>query len=106
MEIKGIFSGIPEKIQGEWFEELLRTKSLKIERIVSDAHSSPEGFWYDQEQNEWVLLLQGKAGLLFEDSNQPLVLKAGDWINIPAHKKHRVEWTSSEEKTIWLAIFY
>ena len=68
-------------------------------------HQRPD-FWYDQEKSEWVMLLQGSAGILFEGSHEAIVLKPGDWINIPAHRKHRVEWTDPGEKTIWLAVHY
>ena len=78
----------------------------RIERIISDAHASPEGFWYDQDEDEWVLILKGSAGLRFEESEETIVLNPGDWIDIPAHVKHRVEWTEPEQKTVWLAVFY
>ncbi|MDX2244117.1 MAG: cupin domain-containing protein [Leptolyngbyaceae cyanobacterium bins.302] len=78
---------------------------MKIERIVSRGHTSPETGWYDQEQNEWVIVLQGEAVLSFEHE-EPLCLKVGDYINIPAHSKHRVDWTDPNQETIWLAIHY
>lgn len=102
---KNIFDDIPNKIEEELIETLVRTKNIKIERIISDNHSSPENFWYDQDKNEFVIVLQGEGTILFEDGNQ-VTLKKNEYLNIPAHFKHRVEGTSSDEKTIWLAIFY
>ena len=96
---------IPEEIPEEIFQTLIQTDSVKIERIVSHGQSSPEDFWYDQEQNEWVLLLQGHACIEFED-NKHVALSSGDYLNIPAHLKHRVKYTHQNEPTIWLAIFY
>ena len=79
---------------------------MRIERIVSQGHASPEGFWYDQDQHEWVLVLKGAARLRLQDEEQPVKMMPGDFINIPAHKKHRVEWTTSDEPTIWLAVHF
>lgn len=107
MLTQNIFTEIPaEHSVSEVFEELVSAGRVKIERIISDRHSSPEGFWYDQEQDEWVMILRGSAGLVFERSDEVIKLNPGDWINIPAHKKHRVEWTDPDEKTIWLAVHY
>jgi cupin 2 domain-containing protein len=106
MEVKNIFSSIPESIPDELFERLVGTEGILIERIVSCNHSSPDGFWYEQERNEWVLVLQGSAGLLFEGNGEAVTLKTGDWIEIPARVKHRVEWTDPVEKTVWLAVHY
>ncbi len=85
---------------------LVKGTHLRLERIVSHGHHSPKNFWYDQELNEWVLLLKGSAGILFEGNDTVLDLYPGDYLNIPAHQKHRVEWTSSKESTIWLAVHY
>jgi cupin 2 domain-containing protein len=106
MRIGNIFSRVPDDLPDELFEDMVVTGDVKIERIISEAHSSPPGFWYDQEKNEWVMLLRGSAGILFEGSDETTVLKPGDWINIPAHHKHRVEWTDPKEKTIWLVVHY
>ena len=76
-----------------------------MERIVSLGHRSPEGFWYDQEANEWVLLIEGAARLRFEGEG-PLEMTAGSFVNIPAHKRHRVEWTDPNQPTIWLTVHY
>ena len=106
MEIKNLFQGIPDGVPDELFESLVETERCKIERIVSAGQASAEGFWYDQDRSEWVLMLRGSAGLRFEGSDEVVVMKPGDWIDIPAHKKHRVEWTDPIEKTIWLAVHY
>ncbi len=100
-----IFDCIPENLDEEIFQQLVEGDSVRIERIISRGHSSPESGWYDQDMNEWVLVLKGEAILLLEDET-PVNLKAGDFINIPAHKKHRVEWTDPDSETIWLAVHY
>ncbi len=99
-----LFAHIPDDQRGESVETLVAAPALRIERIVSRGHSSPEGFWHDQEQSEFVVLLKGAARLQFED--ELVEMKPGDSINIPAHRRHRVEWTTPAEPTIWLAIFY
>jgi len=95
---------IPTNLPTELVETLLRAENLRIERIVSRGHASPPDFFYDQDRHEWVLLVQGAARLRFDD--EVVELKPGDFVNIPAHKRHRVEWTTPDEPTIWLAIFY
>ncbi|MDD2586622.1 MAG: cupin domain-containing protein [Syntrophomonadaceae bacterium] len=87
----------------EIFEALLPDKGVLIERIISIGQASPENFWYDQERDEWVVVLQGSAKLTWIDGRH-LELKPGDWVFIPAHDKHRVEWTSSNPPCIWLAV--
>lgn len=87
-------------------ETLADSKTVRIERILSRGHRSPEGFWYNQEQNEWVLLLKGRAGLSFEGQSGAVELAPGDYLNIPAHVRHRVAWTAEDEETIWLAVHY
>jgi len=99
-----LFAELPPQLPDELFTALLEAANVRIERIVSHGHASPEGFWYDQDQHEWVIVLKGAARLLFEDGM--VEMKPGDFINIPAHQKHRVEWTTPEEPTIWLAVFY
>lgn len=83
---------------------MLEAGKLRIERIVSFGHSSSEGFWFDQDQHEWIVLLQGAARLRFDDGE--IELKPGSFIAIPAHERHRVEWTTPNEPTIWLTIYY
>ena len=82
---------------------LLSEPGIRIERIVSLGHASPEGFWYDQEEGEWVLLLKGAARLRFE-GGEPIELQPGSFVNIPAHRRHRVEWTDPGGPTVWLAV--
>lgn len=87
----------------EIFEPLIETDQILIERIVSTGQTTPEGEWYDQPRDEWVLLLQGEAQLMYEDGSA-IDLKAGDYLLIPAHQRHRVSYTSSDPACIWLAI--
>ncbi len=88
----------------EHFSELLARPGLRIERIVSTGQCSPANFWYDQAEGEWVAVLQGEAKLRFED--KVLHLKAGDYVDIPPHCRHRVDWTHPDQETVWLAVFY
>lgn len=88
----------------EEFIEILKSEKLRVERIVSTGQVSKKGFWYEQEENEFVLVLEGNAILEFEEKE--ISLKKGDFINIEAKRKHRVKYTSKDEPTIWLAIFY
>lgn len=106
MEVKNILSEVPKSLENECFESLIQTREVKIERIISLGHASPEGYWYDQQQNEWVLVIKGRARLHFEGSDTMISLEAGDYINIPSHRRHRVEWTDPAEETIWLAVHY
>jgi cupin 2 domain-containing protein len=104
--IENIFRDIPGNLGQELLNDLLVTGSFRVERIVSRGHASPEGFWYDQGEGEWVLLLQGAAGLRFEGEPEPVVLYPGDHLHIKPHIKHRVDWTARDQDTIWLAIYY
>lgn len=106
MNNKNIFDDLPAEIPEEIIQEILKAGNVRIERIISKGHSSPKDFWYDQEENEWVIVLQGKARLKFFADDISLDLNSGDYINIPSHKKHRVEWTDPAIETIWLAVFY
>lgn len=106
MIIKNLFSNIPQKISDEIFDAIIQTKNIIIERIISKGHASPKDFWYDQEKNEWVIVLKGHARLRFEEEDEIVEMKPGDYINILAHCKHRVEWTDPDEETIWLAAYY
>lgn len=92
--------------KGEFFETIYSQGNIKIERIVSLGHSSPDGFWYDQEEYEWVVLLRGKAKLKFYEEGKIIELNPGDGILIAPHQKHRVEWTDPYGPTIWLAVFF
>jgi cupin 2 domain-containing protein len=100
-----LFADIPAHLPAELIETLLTSESLRIERIVSQGHASPAGFWYDQDEAEWVLLLAGAARLEFEHQ-PPLELAIGDFVHIPAHQRHRVDWTDPMERTVWLAVYY
>jgi cupin 2 domain-containing protein len=104
INITNIFCDLPDGISDELVETLAECGPVRIERIVSCGQASPPGFWYDQEQHEWVIVLKGAARLRFED--QTIEMKPGDFVNVPAHKKHRVDWTSPDELTIWLAVHY
>ena len=101
-----LFTNIETQPLEEVFETLLEEDNVRIERIVSRGHSSPKDFWYDQEQDEWIVVLKGEAKLRFEDDDAPEEMGPVDFLNIPAHRRHRVEWTSPDEVTIWLAIHY
>ena len=79
---------------------------MRIERIVSTGQASPPGFWYDQDRPEWVIVLAGSAAVLFESETTPRTLKRGDYLHIPAHARHRVEWTDKNEPTIWIAVHH
>jgi len=97
-----------ERLSGHQAEEqidrLIDGANLRIERIVSTGQASPPGFWYDQPDDEFVVLLAGAARLRFEAGDISLDLKPGDWAEIPAHARHRVEWTQADPPTVWLAI--
>jgi cupin 2 domain-containing protein len=103
---QNLFSGIPDKILQEISEILLKTPGFHLERIVSAGQATPKGQWYDQETREWVVLLSGAAGLLLEGEAEVRVLRPGDYLLIPAHCRHRVEWTDPEQRTVWLALHY
>jgi len=104
--MNNLFSNIPDDLPDELLETVLDTGSVRVERIVSHGHASPESFWYDQEQHEWVVVLTGAARLRFEDDDEFVEMGPGNYVNIPAHKRHRVEWTTPEEPTVWLAVHY
>jgi cupin 2 domain-containing protein len=97
-------SAAPEA--AERMEALLARPGLRIERIVSSGQASPPGFWYDQIDAEWVLLLSGEALLRFEDEAEARHLKPGDWLHIAPHRRHRVESTAAGAPTVWLAVHF
>ena len=101
-----LFDPIPPEITSEIIQVLLATGNFRLERIVSNGQATPPGEWYDQDTHEWVALLSGGAGLRFEDEAEPRVLAPGDYLLIPAHRRHRVEWTDPETPTVWLALHY
>lgn len=87
----------------ELFEALFKSEKILIEKIISCGQKSPEGFWYNQKQDEWVAVLQGQSRLSYSDGRIKN-LSAGDFLFIPAGEKHRVDWTSADPPCIWLAI--
>jgi cupin 2 domain-containing protein len=99
-----IFEDIPANSPEELFATLLDADGVRVERIVSRGHASPDGFWYDQDRHEWVMVLKGAARLQFAE--ETVEMRPGDCVNIPAHRKHRVEWTTPDEPTVWLAVHY
>ena len=104
MEKNNIFAVAFEKSNEEIFETILQKSGCRIERIISRGHKSPEGFWYDQDETEWVMLVQGQAGLRFEGQDHVTILNPGDYLQIDRHTRHRVEWTSPDCDTLWLAV--
>ncbi|HRD67425.1 MAG TPA: cupin domain-containing protein [Candidatus Competibacter sp.] len=103
--IGNIFKSLPEDVSNEVFEDIVRASNVRIERIISKGHSSPDVGWYDQDENEWVIVLDGTAAILFEDGRE-IILNKGDYVNIPEHTKHKVSWTDKNGLTVWLAVFY
>jgi cupin 2 domain-containing protein len=101
-----LLSPLPDARRAEIVEELLARPGLRIERIVSLGQASPPGFWHDQSEGEWVVLLAGAARLRFADEAEPHLLRPGDALDIAPHRRHRVEWTDPEAPTVWLAVFY
>ena len=106
MKVNNIYKDLPES-KKEIFEDIIDNKSFKLERIISRGQSSPDGDdWFNQDNDEWVILLKGSAGLKFEGEDEITVMQSGDYIHIPAHKRHKVEWTDKNQETIWLALHY
>lgn len=101
-----LFARLPTSLPDEFVEELLRGGSFRLRRIVSSGHATPSGQWFDQEDDEWVVLLSGVAGLRIEGEADVRVLRPGDWVLLSAHVRHRVEWTDSQQHTVWLALHY
>ncbi len=101
-----LFAPLPDASKAEVVETLLAHPGIRIERIISLGQASPPGFWYDQEEGEWVLLLSGAARLRFADESEARQLAPGDCVNIAPHRRHRVDWTNPTAPTIWLVVFY
>jgi cupin 2 domain-containing protein len=102
-----LLSGLPsQRLAGEAVETLIERPGLRIERIVSTGQATPEGQWYDQETDEWVLVVSGRARLRLEGEAQDRELGAGDFVFLPAHCRHRVAWTEQEKPTVWLAVHF
>jgi len=105
--MESIFADLPRSTAAdEQISELLSRRGLRIERIVSTGQCSPPGFWYDQPDAEWVLLLRGAARLRFADETEARALRPGDFVDIAPRRRHRVDWTDPEQPTVWLAIHY
>ncbi|MBN1903921.1 MAG: cupin domain-containing protein [Deltaproteobacteria bacterium] len=106
--MNNIYKDIPYDLPDELIEKIAGSaeKGVVVERIISRGHASPPGFWYDQDKTELVVLLKGRAAILFKEKDQTIEMLPGDYIEFPPHTLHRVEWTSAEEDTLWLALFY
>jgi cupin 2 domain-containing protein len=105
LSVNNLFVDIPREMQEEIVGEILRTDAFRIERIVSRGQASPPGFWYDQERDEWVLLVKGSASLRFDDGRE-IALAPGDHLLIPRRVRHRVERTDPDGETVWLAVHF
>lgn len=103
--MNNLFANLSTALPEELVTVLTESQHVRIKRIVSTGHCSPEDFWYDQDEHEWVVLLQGEAKLDFE-GGESVQMKPGDHVLIPAHRKHRVDWTTPDEPAVWLAVFY
>jgi cupin 2 domain-containing protein len=103
--VANLLGDVPAAASEETVETLVSASDIRIERIVSHGHASPAGFWYDQPTHEWVLVIAGAARLQFE-GEAPFELRAGSHVSIPAHRRHRVDWTDPDQATIWLAVHY
>jgi cupin 2 domain-containing protein len=102
--LPNLLADIPSNLPDEVVQTLLKSSHVRIERIVSHGHRSPDDFWFDQDENEWVLLIAGAARLEFE--NEMVELTPGSFVSIPAHRRHRVAWTDPERATIWVAVWW
>ena len=105
MPTQNLYADIPESLDYELFETLATGSELRIERIVSRGQSSPAQGWYDQDSDEWVVLLQGAAFIAYPGGDD-VTLGEGDYLHIPAHCRHRVQWTDPNRAAVWLAIHY
>lgn len=103
--LNNIFESLPKDLQSEVVENIVQSGDIRIERIVSKGQATPQSQWYDQAHNEWVIVLKGEA-IIGLENNTEHHLVPGSYLNLPAHTKHRVNWTTSESETIWLAIHY
>jgi cupin 2 domain-containing protein len=101
-----LLANLPTNLASEALDVLAEGQNVRVERIVSKGHASPNDFWYDQPQTEFVVLLSGEAHLLFEGEPAPRELKPGDYLVIPARCRHRVTWTTNDSSSIWLAVHY
>jgi cupin 2 domain-containing protein len=104
--MNNLLANIPTALTEEVVQVLVESPGVRIERIVSRGQTTASGNWYDQPDQEWVLLLQGAARLRFADQDESIEMGPGDYVHISAHRKHRVEWTAPNQPTIWLAIHF
>jgi len=101
-----VFRGIPSVSFEERIEQIGGGRGVRIERIFTRGQASPQGFWYDQDTDEWVMVIQGRARLQVQDQDELIELAAGDYVSLPAHCRHRVAWTDPDQTTIWLAVHF
>ncbi len=111
MKAANLFGSFPSDLPEELVEVLAEGNGhVRIVRLVSQGHSSPDGFWYDQDEHEWFVLLQGEAVMTFEKAAtgevEVVSLRPGDWIEIAPHVRHRIESTDAGRHTIWLAVHW
>ncbi len=106
IETGNLFADLPARLAQEETTTLVSAPTVRIERIVSRGQSSAADFWYDQPQAEWVIVLAGAATVTFADDAAPVRLAPGDYLHIPAHCRHRVDWTDPAQATVWLAVHY
>jgi len=99
-----LLADLPQPLPEELFQTLLERPGCRLERIVSRGHATPQGQWYDQAWDEWVLLFKGAAALEIEGREALLELHPGDHLLLPAHQRHRVAWTDPAGETVWLAL--
>lgn len=104
--VANLFADIPDCLADEQVIGLVSGPGIRIERIVSTGQASPPGFWYDQDREEWVMLLAGSAAVAFAGEPEPRRLAPGSYLHIPAHVRHRVEWTSASPPAVWLAVHW
>jgi len=103
---QNIYNDLYADLKDERFIELLKTPDIQIETILSAGHTTPADEWYDQEKDEWVLLIRGAARISIAGDSAEIQLNPGDHLHIPSHTKHRVTWTSKTEPTLWLAVHF
>jgi cupin 2 domain-containing protein len=102
---RNLFADLPSADAGEVFETLVEAAGVRVERIVTAGQTTPEGEWWDQDRREWVCLLAGRATIRFADG-EVSELCPGDWLDIPAHRRHRVEWSDPDQVNVWLAVHF
>jgi len=101
-----LLANLPDARLEEITEVLAKNGTTRIERVTSQGQASPPGFWYDQDEAEWVAVLTGRARLLLQNPDEEVELSSGDWLQLAPHRRHRIEWTTPDAPTVWLAVFY